>query len=113
MLESFFQARERMDTSPSTPLANIPSSPQTPKQSPLPFMPPSPASATTGVAMSPTRKESYKDLITRAISSHPDKLMTLSDIYAWIVANVEAYRDQSHIPSTQGWKVGILLDNKF
>jgi hypothetical protein len=83
--------------------AIVPSSPLTPKQSPLALMPPSP----TVVTMSPTRKESYKDLITRAISSHPDKLMTLSDIYAWIVANVEAYRDQSHIPSTQGWKNAI------
>lgn len=48
---------------------------------------------------------SYADLITQAILSAPEKRLTLSEIYEWIVQNVPYFADKAASPSTAGWKV--------
>lgn len=48
---------------------------------------------------------SYVELITQAILSSPEKRMTLSEIYDWMVANVPSFKDQRHLHSSAGWKV--------
>ena len=48
---------------------------------------------------------SYAELITQAILSSPDKRLTLSEIYDWIVQNVPYFSDKANSPSTAGWKV--------
>ena len=50
---------------------------------------------------------SYADLITQAILSSPDKRLTLSEIYEWIVQNVPYFSDKAASPSTAGWKVNM------
>ena len=50
---------------------------------------------------------SYADLITQAILSSPDKRLTLSEIYEWIVQNVPYFSDKASSPSTAGWKVSV------
>ena len=53
----------------------------------------------------PWGKASYSDLITMAITSTDDNMMTLSDIYSWIVKNVPYFNDKGSYLSVQGWKV--------
>ena len=48
---------------------------------------------------------SYAELITQAILSAPEKRLTLSEIYDWIVQNVPYFSDKASSPSTAGWKV--------
>ena len=48
---------------------------------------------------------SYASLITFAIDSSPDKRMTLSEIYQWIVDKYPYYKDADN-----GWKVRPILD---
>lgn len=52
---------------------------------------------------------SYAELITQAILSTPDKRLTLSEIYDWIVQNVPYFSDKANSPSTAGWKVKKTL----
>lgn len=52
---------------------------------------------------------SYADLITRAIESSPEKRLTLSQIYAWMVANVPFFRDKGENNSSAGWKVSNIV----
>lgn len=71
----------------------------------------SPARAQTPVPkprsqqVNPWGKASYSDLITMAITSTDDNMMTLSDIYSWIVKNVPYFNDKGTYLSVQGWKV--------
>jgi len=51
---------------------------------------------------------SYADLITQAISSSPEKRLTLSQIYDWMVTNVSYFKDKGDSNSSAGWKVSIL-----
>ena len=51
---------------------------------------------------------SYADLITQAILSAPEKKLTLSEIYDWIVQNVPYFSDKADIPSASGWKVSAV-----
>ena len=51
---------------------------------------------------------SYADLITQAILSAPEKRLTLSEIYDWIVQNVPYFSDKADIPSASGWKVSAV-----
>lgn len=53
----------------------------------------------------PWGKASYSDLITMAITSTCNNMMTLSDIYSWIVKNVPYFNDKGSYLSVQGWKV--------
>lgn len=48
---------------------------------------------------------SYADLITQAITSAPDKRLTLSQIYEWMVQNVPYFKDKGDSNSSAGWKV--------
>ncbi|KAK9507085.1 hypothetical protein O3M35_008902 [Rhynocoris fuscipes] len=51
---------------------------------------------------------SYADLITQAIGSAPDKRLTLSQIYEWMVQNVAYFKDKGDSNSSAGWKVRIF-----
>jgi hypothetical protein len=48
---------------------------------------------------------SYADLITQAIQSAPEKRLTLSQIYEWMVQNVPYFKDKGDSNSSAGWKV--------
>jgi len=48
---------------------------------------------------------SYADLIAAAIESSPDKRLTLSQIYDWMVTNVQYFGDRADSSSSAGWKV--------
>uniref|UniRef100_A0A4W5QHN5 Forkhead box O3b n=1 Tax=Hucho hucho TaxID=62062 RepID=A0A4W5QHN5_9TELE len=50
---------------------------------------------------------SYADLITKAISSTPDKRLTLSQIYEWMVRCVPYFKDKGDSNSSAGWKNSI------
>lgn len=50
---------------------------------------------------------SYADLITKAIESAPDKRLTLSQIYDWMVRSVPYFKDKGDSNSSAGWKVGV------
>lgn len=52
---------------------------------------------------------SYADLITRAIESAPDKRLTLSQIYDWMVRSIPYFKDKGDSNSSAGWKVGAPL----
>ena len=51
---------------------------------------------------------SYADLITKAIQSSPEKRLTLSQIYDWMVQNVPYFKDKGDSTSSAGWKVSIF-----
>lgn len=51
--------------------------------------------------------QSYADLITRAIESAPEKRLTLSQIYDWMVRYVPYFKDKGDSNSSAGWKVRI------
>lgn len=55
--------------------------------------------------MNPWGRASYSDLITMAITSTGNNMMTLSEIYSWIVKNVPYFNDKGTYLSVQGWKV--------
>lgn len=50
---------------------------------------------------------SYADLITQAITSAPEKRLTLSQIYDWMVQNVPYFKDKGDSNSSAGWKVSF------
>uniref|UniRef100_A0A3Q3X9N0 Fork-head domain-containing protein n=1 Tax=Mola mola TaxID=94237 RepID=A0A3Q3X9N0_MOLML len=50
---------------------------------------------------------SYADLITRAIESAPEKRLTLSQIYDWMVRFVPYFKDKGDSNSSAGWKNSI------
>lgn len=49
--------------------------------------------------------QSYADLITRAIESVPEKRLTLSQVYDWMVRFVPYFKDKGDSNSSAGWKV--------
>lgn len=50
---------------------------------------------------------SYADLITKAIESAPDKRLTLSQIYDWMVRSIPYFKDKGDSNSSAGWKVRV------
>ncbi|KAJ7341518.1 hypothetical protein JRQ81_005710 [Phrynocephalus forsythii] len=60
---------------------------------------------------------SYADLITKAIESAPEKRLTLSQIYEWMVKSVPYFKDKGDSNSSAGWKNSIRhnlsLHSKF
>lgn len=54
---------------------------------------------------------SYADLITQAIASVPEKRLTLSQIYEWMVQNVPYFKDKGDSNSSAGWKVSQIMMN--
>ena len=55
---------------------------------------------------------SYADLITQAIQGSPDKRLTLSQIYEWMVQNVPYFKDKGDSNSSAGWKVRQLRQRR-
>ena len=53
----------------------------------------------------PWGEMSYADLITKAILSSANKRLTLSEIYTWMIENVNYFREKANETSTSGWKV--------
>lgn len=51
---------------------------------------------------------SYADLITQAIQSTPEKRLTLSQVYEWMVANIPYFKDKGDSNSSAGWKVSLF-----
>lgn len=51
---------------------------------------------------------SYADLITKAIESAPDKRLTLSQIYDWMVRSIPYFKDKGESNSSAGWKVRVI-----
>ncbi|XP_056151474.1 forkhead box protein O3a [Lampris incognitus] len=76
-----------------------------------------PAAALGGSAAQQLRKSSarrnawgnysYADLITQAIESSPEKRLTLSQIYDWMVRSVPYFKDKGDSNSSAGWKNSI------
>ncbi|KAM8976470.1 forkhead box protein O1 [Pelodytes ibericus] len=60
---------------------------------------------------------SYADLISQAIESSPEKRLTLSQIYDWMVKSVPYFKDKGDSNSSAGWKNSIRhnlsLHSKF
>ncbi|XP_027711351.1 forkhead box protein O3 [Vombatus ursinus] len=98
--------------------------PLQPPQAPLPLPPPPPPlqpqqpqqQGASGAAGQPRKCSSrrnawgnlsYADLITRAIESSPDKRLTLSQIYDWMVRCVPYFKDKGDSNSSAGWKNSI------
>ncbi|XP_063060257.1 forkhead box protein O1-like [Engraulis encrasicolus] len=50
---------------------------------------------------------SYADLISKAIESSPEKRLTLSQIYDWMVQSVPYFKDKGDSNSSAGWKNSI------
>lgn len=55
---------------------------------------------------------SYADLITQAVISSPEKRLTLSQIYDWMVQNVPYFRDKGDSNSSAGWKVSLIFNHQ-
>lgn len=55
---------------------------------------------------------SYADLITQAIEGSPEKRLTLSQIYDWMVRSVPYFKDKGDSNSSAGWKVSSCHHNK-
>ena len=56
---------------------------------------------------------SYADLITQAIQSSPEKRLTLSQIYDWMVNSVPYFRDKGDSNSSAGWKVRFSCEHAY
>lgn len=52
---------------------------------------------------------SYADLITQAILSSPEKRLTLSQVYDWMVQNIPYFKDKGDSNSSAGWKVAFIF----
>uniref|UniRef100_A0A8C9FW39 Fork-head domain-containing protein n=1 Tax=Pavo cristatus TaxID=9049 RepID=A0A8C9FW39_PAVCR len=83
---------------------------------PVPPVPPAVAALSPGPVAGQPRKSSssrrnawgnlsYADLITKAIESSPEKRLTLSQIYEWMVKSVPYFKDKGDSNSSAGWKV--------
>ncbi|KAM8934779.1 forkhead box protein O4 [Pelodytes ibericus] len=61
--------------------------------------------------------QSYAELISQAIESTPEKRLTLSQIYDWMVKTVPYFKDKGDSNSSAGWKNSIRhnlsLHSKF
>ena len=68
-----------------------------------------PGAGTVYGRRNPWGNQSYADLITQAITSCPDKKLTLSQIYDWMVANVSYFTDRQSNSKSAGWKVTSTL----
>ncbi|XP_053555058.1 forkhead box protein O4 [Bombina bombina] len=61
--------------------------------------------------------QSYAELISQAIESSPEKRLTLSQIYDWMVKSIPFFKDKGDSNSSAGWKNSIRhnlsLHSKF
>ncbi|XP_069572561.1 forkhead box protein O1-A-like [Brachyistius frenatus] len=87
--------------------------PQLPPQQQVPPSPGVPPLGGSGQRKSSSSRRnawgnmSYADLITKAIDSSPEKRLTLSQIYDWMVKNVPYFKDKGDSNSSAGWKNSI------
>ena len=51
------------------------------------------------------KNQTYADLICKAILSSPSKRLTLSQIYDWLIENIEYFKAKKDGKSSVGWKV--------
>ncbi|XP_034147908.1 forkhead box protein O1-A [Esox lucius] len=91
---------------------NSPQLPQQQQQVPLLSPVGSTSSAAAQRKSSSSRRNawgnmSYADLITKAIESTPEKRLTLSQIYEWMVKCVPYFKDKGDSNSSAGWKNSI------
>lgn len=56
------------------------------------------------VGIDSKRRETWAELIGQAILSEPRRRMTLSEIYAWMIKNVEMCQQTPNVKSSEGWK---------
>ena len=61
----------------------------------------------SGARRNPWGNMSYADLITQAITTAPEKRLTLAQIYEWLVKNVPYFHGKGDNISSIGWKVRI------
>lgn len=92
-------------------------SPQLPHQQQVPLLSSPVGSASAVAATTAAQRKSsssrrnawgnmsYADLITKAIESSPEKRLTLSQIYDWMVKSVPYFKDKGDSNSSAGWKV--------
>ncbi|CAL1573636.1 unnamed protein product [Knipowitschia caucasica] len=84
-------------------------------QPPQQVLVPAPLGASSGISQrksSSSRRNawgnmSYADLITKAIETSPEKRLTLSQIYDWMVKSVPYFNDKGDSNSSAGWKNSI------
>ncbi len=96
------QSRARSNTWPCRPIE------EQPTQQELPQVPP-PEEKKSSSRRNAWGNLSYADLITQAINSSPEKRLTLSQIYDWMVAHVGYFKDKGDSNSSAGWKVIKIL----
>ncbi|KAI2800724.1 Forkhead box protein O3, partial [Blomia tropicalis] len=115
-LNTFSSRNDEMDRVGSPSISSpVPSTP-TPSHTPTSTVGGNPASAVAAAlaAASALKKNtsrrnawgnmSYADLITQAINGSPEKRLTLSQIYEWMVQNVTYFKDKGDSNSSAGWK---------
>ncbi len=56
----------------------------------------------------PWGPESYSDLITRALETHPEKRMQLNEIYEWFKQSKAYFLDRAAGEASAGWKVNFF-----
>merc|ERR1711892_352912 len=61
----------------------------------------------TNARRNPWGNSSYADLITMAIQSAPDRRLTLSQVYDWMVGTVPYFTERADSSSSAGWKNSI------
>uniref|UniRef100_A0A8D0HK65 Forkhead box O1 n=1 Tax=Sphenodon punctatus TaxID=8508 RepID=A0A8D0HK65_SPHPU len=91
------------------------------QQQPVPALPTGPLPGQPRKSSSSRRNAwgnlSYADLISQAIESAPEKRLTLSQIYEWMVKSVPYFKDKGDSNSSAGWKNSIRhnlsLHSKF
>ncbi|KAM5256139.1 forkhead box protein O3 [Ctenodactylus gundi] len=105
---------QELGTGPAPGVGALVGGTQTPLQPQQSLPPPQPGAA--GGSAQPRKCSSrrnawgnlsYADLITRAIESSPDKRLTLSQIYEWMVRCVPYFKDKGDSNSSAGWKNSI------
>lgn len=96
-------------SSPGQESGGSPLSTHSPAAAPGALAPGGPAAQQTQRKASSRRNAwgnlSYADLITKAIESSPDKRLTLSQIYDWMVQSIPYFKDKGDSNSSAGWKV--------
>ncbi len=104
------QLRSSQQQHPQQPNPQLPHPQQVPPL-PAPASSSSPAAAqrkSTSSRRNAWGNMSYADLITKAIESSPEKRLTLSQIYEWMVKSVPYFKDKGDSNSSAGWKVMAL-----
>ncbi|XP_036398393.1 forkhead box protein O3a [Megalops cyprinoides] len=117
-IASYTSITEEDGSSPNAiPVEGVTAASAVPHKSGSPLSSLSPSAAGGGQGSQQPRKSSsrrnawgnlsYADLITKAIESSPEKRLTLSQIYDWMVRCVPYFKDKGDSNSSAGWKNSI------